>query len=323
MERNVVVVGGTNMDICGKSDKPVVAHDSNPGSVWFSTGGVGHNIALNMARMGLSVSFLTAVGDDSQGRDILCEARENGIKMVLPPFQGHGTGVYVYLCGNDGNMELAVNDMAVTSLITPKTLEPYEALLREADLVVGEANLQEETLRYIGGIVRHFVVDPVSSIKMPRLSTVWKNIEVFKPNLFELEELAGIHVKDETSLRAACRIVRALGVDTVVVSMGKDGAWYDDESLKFHMPVAESSRIVDTTGCGDAFVAGFCFGRLDEGTQPLCGAFGSPKRYALACALSASAITAESKETASSRMSREEMISRVTGMLAHGKEKHE
>jgi hypothetical protein len=32
MERNVVVVGGTNLDICGKSDKPVVAHDSNLGT---------------------------------------------------------------------------------------------------------------------------------------------------------------------------------------------------------------------------------------------------------------------------------------------------
>lgn len=58
------VVGGVNMDIGGQSDGPLVPGDSNPGRVRISLGGVGRNIAHNMALLGLDVRFLTAFGDD-------------------------------------------------------------------------------------------------------------------------------------------------------------------------------------------------------------------------------------------------------------------
>ena len=58
------VVGGVNLDIGGQSDGPLVPGDSNPGRVRISLGGVGRNIAHNMALLGLDVRFLTAFGDD-------------------------------------------------------------------------------------------------------------------------------------------------------------------------------------------------------------------------------------------------------------------
>jgi hypothetical protein len=48
-----------------------------------------------MARMGLFASFLTAVGDDSQGRNILCEAQENGTKWLFLRFK---VAVRAYTC---------------------------------------------------------------------------------------------------------------------------------------------------------------------------------------------------------------------------------
>ena len=58
------VLGGVNVDIGGQSAAPLVAHDSNPGSVTVSLGGVGRNIAHNMSLLGVDVRFLTAFGDD-------------------------------------------------------------------------------------------------------------------------------------------------------------------------------------------------------------------------------------------------------------------
>ena len=55
-----VVVGGVNVDICGRSFAPLVEADSNPGVVSSSLGGVGRNIAHNMSLMGLDVRLLTA-----------------------------------------------------------------------------------------------------------------------------------------------------------------------------------------------------------------------------------------------------------------------
>ena len=59
-----VVVGGVNMDIGGVSSAPLVPADSNPGVVRTSLGGVGRNIAHNMALLGLDTRLLTAFGDD-------------------------------------------------------------------------------------------------------------------------------------------------------------------------------------------------------------------------------------------------------------------
>ena len=59
------VVGGVNMDICGRPDRSLIPRDSNPGRVRLSPGGVGRNIAHNLALMGVETSLITALGGES------------------------------------------------------------------------------------------------------------------------------------------------------------------------------------------------------------------------------------------------------------------
>ena len=66
----VVVVGGVNIDICGKAFEPLIPCDSNPGSVRMSMGGVGRNIAHNLSLLGQKVYLLTALGEDDYADDI-------------------------------------------------------------------------------------------------------------------------------------------------------------------------------------------------------------------------------------------------------------
>ncbi|MEI8181049.1 PfkB family carbohydrate kinase, partial [Aestuariivirga sp.] len=63
----VIVIGGANVDIKGRSRGSFVAGTSNPGEVTVSAGGVGRNIAENLARLGISVSLVTALGQDANG----------------------------------------------------------------------------------------------------------------------------------------------------------------------------------------------------------------------------------------------------------------
>ena len=65
-----VVVGGVNIDIGGQSFEPLVAADSNPGTVTMSLGGVGRNIAHNLALLGTDVRLLSACGEDVYGQKI-------------------------------------------------------------------------------------------------------------------------------------------------------------------------------------------------------------------------------------------------------------
>ena len=61
----VIVIGGANVDIKGRSRAAVMPGTSNPGEVIVSPGGVGRNIAENLARLDVSTALLAMTGDDA------------------------------------------------------------------------------------------------------------------------------------------------------------------------------------------------------------------------------------------------------------------
>ena len=69
-----VVAGGVNMDIGGRSCEGLIPRDSNPGQVRMSLGGVGRNIAHNLALLGVEVRLLTAFGDDVSAQKLAASA---------------------------------------------------------------------------------------------------------------------------------------------------------------------------------------------------------------------------------------------------------
>lgn len=64
----VYVIGGANIDIIGKCNQALIPYDSNIGHVTQSFGGVGRNIAENIARLGFSTHFISALGNDAGGK---------------------------------------------------------------------------------------------------------------------------------------------------------------------------------------------------------------------------------------------------------------
>ena len=118
-----VVVGGVNMDIGGRSHAPLVAADSNPGTVTMSLGGVGRNIAHNLSLLGTDVRLLTAYGDDLNGERVAASCSELGIDLSRAlKVAGGATSTYLYLTDDRGEMALAVSDMEICKKITPAYL---------------------------------------------------------------------------------------------------------------------------------------------------------------------------------------------------------
>ncbi len=77
--RYVAVIGGANMDICGRAKIPLSGSDSTPSDIFSGFGGVGRNIAENLARLGTKCHLVTAVGRDMWGEKILEHCRELAI----------------------------------------------------------------------------------------------------------------------------------------------------------------------------------------------------------------------------------------------------
>ena len=79
--RRIACFGGANMDLHIQSTVPVILHDSNPGKIHTSPGGVMRNIAENCARLGAAPVLLSAVGKDAFGDRIQKDSEAAGIDM--------------------------------------------------------------------------------------------------------------------------------------------------------------------------------------------------------------------------------------------------
>ena len=126
----IVVVGGANVDIGGRSFAPLIPGDSNPGVVSVSLGGVGRNIAHNLSLLSMDVRFLTALGDDSSARlltDSCGELKIDLSRALRVP--GGKTSTYLFLSNPDGDMALALSDMALCDRISPEYLASQEDVL--------------------------------------------------------------------------------------------------------------------------------------------------------------------------------------------------
>ena len=123
MKQWVVVVGGTNMDVVARTTAPLVAATSNPGRTRISPGGVGRNVAENLARLGSRVALVSTVGSDPDG-DWLLEATAAAGVDVSPVLRGGQTGRYVALLDAGGELVAGVSDMAATDALGPEGAPP-------------------------------------------------------------------------------------------------------------------------------------------------------------------------------------------------------
>ena len=110
----VLGVGAANVDIHGRSKKPIVMHDSNPGHMSTSAGGVTRNVCENLSRLGVSVKLISAVGTDVYADQIRRECQSAGIDISnLYVADGKASSTYMSMIDADGDMFVALSDMTV------------------------------------------------------------------------------------------------------------------------------------------------------------------------------------------------------------------
>ena len=297
-----VVVGGVNMDIGGHSFSPLVQADSNPGRVTLSLGGVGRNIAHNLALLGTDVRMLTAYGDDVYGQRIAASCSELGIDASHAlRVAGAATSTYLYIADDSGEMAMALSDMAVCDSITPAYLAANLPLLQNAQVVVADTNIPAESLVYLAeNCQAPLFCDPVSTTKAEKLRPILNRIHTLKPNRLEAELLSGVKIEtDEDVIKAADKLM-ALGVHRMFISMGGNGVLAAMEGAKLRLPNIPGN-VVNTTGCGDAFMAALVWAYLQ----------GTDLETTARAGLAAGSIAMESNETINPNMSAEALINRM------------
>ena len=297
-----VVVGGVNVDIGGRSFAPLVEADSNPGRVSVSLGGVGRNIAHNMSLLGLDVRLLTAYGDDFHGERVAASCSELGIDLSHAlRVSGGTTSTYLYLTDPAGEMALAVSDMSICGKITPAYLAANLQILQNAQVVVADTNIPAESLRYLAeNCTAPLFVDPVSTAKAEKLRPILNRIHTLKPNRLEAELLSGVRISDREDVVKAADALSAMGVHRMFLSLGADGVYAAMGQQRLWLPTIPGN-MVNTTGCGDAFMAALVWAYLE----------GSDLETTAKAGLAAGSIAMESPETINPQMSAQMLKKRM------------
>jgi pseudouridine kinase len=290
--RAVVCVGAANLDRKLRTLAKLVPGTSNPASQNESFGGVARNVAENLARLGTAVGLITAVGADAAGAALLAHAEGLGIdtRGVLR-LHDAATGTYTAVLDDDGEMAVALADMALYDRVAPEFIATRGIQRADASMLVVDLNLPLPTVAQLVADALQdavpLVLVAVSEPKMARLPARLDGARLLIANVGELATRVGRPLATRDDIAAACREVQAQGARDLIITLGADGVLYTTPGGIEHLP-AQPADIVDVTGAGDAFAAAVCWSLLQD-----------PDDLRLACqrGLQLSALTLGSAQT--------------------------
>lgn len=269
MSEFVTVIGGVNLDIAANMTSPFVEADSIPGHVSMSCGGVARNIAHNLLLMDNHVKFISVFGGDIFGEMCHRECETIGLDLSLTErLEGERNGLY--LCVNDmfGEMRAAVADNDIISHLTPAFLEKRLTTINQSAAIVADTNISTETLQYlIDHSTAPLCIDTVSTTKAPRVVTALQQSAIHRLHCLKLNLMEALTVTNcDTAQEAAAQLI-AMGVEQVFITLGADGVYCCNGIIHEHI-AAIPTHVINTTGAGDAFMAGVVHGHLQHAPFP-------------------------------------------------------
>ncbi|CUM90998.1 MAG: carbohydrate kinase family protein [Turicibacter sanguinis] len=261
-----LVFGISIYDIFGFTSSTYRSHDSNPGRVKVSFGGVCRNIAENMARVGGNTKFISILGNDEKGKSILEHAKSMNFDMSDSlVVEGASTPTYVAILDENGEMVSAIVDINIDHHMDAAFIDSKASVIEGAEYMFFGAD-NPECIEYIvkkyAGKTK-FVLDPVSAAKAKNIKHLLPYFHTVKPNRHEAEVLCDCEIKTIEDVRRAGAYFMEVGVENVFISLDADGVYYCNQSEEGIIKPMDV-KVVNVTGAGDAFIAGIGYAYLNH-----------------------------------------------------------
>ncbi|BAN04346.1 carbohydrate kinase [Ilumatobacter coccineus] len=273
---SAVVIGGANVDFKARSTSPATPKTSNPGHGSMTPGGVGRNIAENIARLGDRVHLISVVGRDPMGENLLDHTAASGVRVEHVVRTDRSTGTYTAVLDADGELIVAIADMEATTELGPEQLDDARDVITNAGVLVVDGNLGLDTLDYALDLSHgvRTVFEPVSVPKAMGLkNAIDHRVDVITPNRDELAALTDAPTRTDRQVRSAARVLHDRGVETVWVRLGERGSLLSTADDQVEI-AAVPTEVEDVTGAGDAMLGAFCHVLLASGTSEEAARFG-------------------------------------------------
>jgi len=239
-----------------------------------AAGGSAANTMVGLARLGLKTGFIGKVAEDREGELLLNDFRKENIDTngIIVSREGRSGVVMGYINGK-GERALYV-DPGVNDWLEFKEINlDYVANTEFLHLTsfVGEKpfKAQKELINKLSDVKVSFDPGALYARKsLASLKPIIKRSFVMLPNENEIRLLTG---KD---YERGSKILTKEGVSVVAVKLGERGCYVTD-GKESHLVEPYEKKLVDTTGAGDAFCAGFLYGLIKGKNLYQCGKLGN------------------------------------------------
>lgn len=252
---DILVIGSLNADLVVRAPRfPAPGETISGEDLAIIPGGKGANQAVAAARQGASVAMVGRVGNDSFGPTLLQNLQNNQIDTSHVQTDEAATGTATIIVDSSGQNSIVLSPGA-NGKVTPADVDSVS--FQNVDMLLLQLEIPLETVIYAANVARknglRVILNPAPARRLP--DSLLGDVDILVPNENELGLLSGQPVSDVASAGSAARTLLAKGVQTVIVTLGSNGALLVTNENVQHIP-AFKVEVVDTTAAGDAFIGG-------------------------------------------------------------------
>ncbi|MDH5753822.1 MAG: carbohydrate kinase family protein [Candidatus Bathyarchaeota archaeon] len=274
---DAVGFGALNVDKLFKVNKIASAEEES-----FVTGfeeacgGSAANTIVGLARLGCKVGFIGKVADDREGGMLLEDFRREGVDTqgIIVAKRGR-SGTAMGFVDKKGERALYVDPGVNDTIEIDEINKEYAFQTRFLHLTsfVGEKSFQTQK-RLFEILPKNVKVsldigELYARKRLEALEPILNRTFVMMPNAKELQILT-----KKTDYKRNAELLLEKGVKIIAVKLGSKGCYVTD-GRESHMIEAFKVKVVDTTGAGDAFCAGFLYGLIQGKSLYECGRLGN------------------------------------------------
>ena len=257
--KKICVVGSINSDLVAIADWFPKPGETLIGKEFgMFPGGKGANQAVAAGRLQANVRLIGKVGDDLYGKQDLRNLRENGVnsdRVGIEP--GVSSGIAVIEVDKTGENHILLIPGA-NNTVDPGFIDEQFDCMLESDIFLFQLEIPLDTVIYamkkLKDHQKTIIFDPAPARNLP--DEIFQYIDYITPNETEISIITAHKTKTEADLQEAAASLFQKGIGIVVLKAGKNGAYIIGENEFCHMPGFQV-KVVDTTGAGDTFNAGF------------------------------------------------------------------
>ena len=234
----------------------------------LTVAGTAAAIAVNLAKLGVDVATVGAIGDDALGRFLSTTMAEAGVDVTrlrvspdhptsatMLPIRPDGSRPALHVIGSNG--AISADDLSDEILDGISVLHLGGSCLLPGIDGTPSADLLRRA-RERGVVTTMDFIPAGRPEDRDAILPCLPYVDVLLPSLEDALSFAGAADRD-----AAIDFYLAAGVRTLVITMGGEGVSISSAARRDHRLPAYDVDVVDTTGCGDAFSAGFITAVLD------------------------------------------------------------